>query len=146
MKGLDDVTIYTFLFPIDQLHPDSARKSAIIWCAPDRAKAWDEYFATGKLPNNKGDCATPIAQTAQLGEKLHVTATPTLVFADGSMIPGAIPPDRAREGARPGRGGSEEARGGEEIVSLAPDRTRRRRRGHSRFHQKPVHRHHRVDR
>ncbi len=61
MKGLDNVTIYTFLFPIDQLHPDSARKSAMIWCSPDRVKAWDDWFDAGKLPDNKGDCATPIA-------------------------------------------------------------------------------------
>src|SRR5258708_18404505 len=67
MKGLDNVTIYTFLFPIDSLHPDSARKSAQIWCSADRNKAWDEWFDSGKLPSNKGDCATPIAQTAALG-------------------------------------------------------------------------------
>ena len=91
MKTLDNVTIYTFLFPIPQLHPDSARKSALIWCAPDRSKAWDDWFASGKLPNNKGDCATPLAKTAQLGQKYRVSATPTLVFADGSMVPGALP-------------------------------------------------------
>ncbi len=91
IKRLDNVTIYTFLYPIDQLHPDSARKSAIIWCAADRAKAWDEFFDAGKLPDNKGDCATPIKDTALLGERLHVAATPTLVFADGSVVPGAIP-------------------------------------------------------
>ncbi len=44
IKQLDDVTIYTFLFPIDQLHPDAARKSTLIWCAPDQAKAWDELL------------------------------------------------------------------------------------------------------
>jgi thiol:disulfide interchange protein DsbC len=91
LKKLNDVTIYTFLFPIDQLHPDAGRKSAVIWCSTDRAKAWDEFFASGKLPDNKGDCPTPIKQTASLGEKLHVAATPTLIFADGTVIPGAIP-------------------------------------------------------
>jgi len=91
IRKLNDVTIYTFLFPIDQLHPDASRKSAIIWCAPDRAKAWDDFFASGKLPDNKGDCPTPIKETAALGERLHVSATPTLVFADGSVVPGAIP-------------------------------------------------------
>lgn len=94
MKTLDNVTIYTFLFPIDQLHPDAARKSAQIWCAPDRVKAWDEWFASGKLPANKGDCPTPIAQTALLGQKYRVSATPTLVFADGTVVPGALPLDR----------------------------------------------------
>src|SRR5208283_3483924 len=91
IKQLDDVTIYTFLFPIDQLHPDAARKSTLIWCAPDRAKAWDEYFEAGKLPDNDGQCATPIQETARLGERMRVGATPTLVFADGSVVPGAIP-------------------------------------------------------
>jgi thiol:disulfide interchange protein DsbC len=91
IKQLNDVTIYTFLFPIDQLHPDAARKSNLIWCAPDPAKAWDEYFETGVLPDNDGDCATPIRDTARLGERMRVSATPTLVFADGSVVPGAIP-------------------------------------------------------
>ncbi len=94
LKGVDDVTIYTFLYPIDQLHPDAARKSRIIWCAPDRQKAWDELHASGKLPDNKGECDTPLAATHMLGEKLRVNATPTLVFADGSIIPGALPKDR----------------------------------------------------
>ena len=91
LLGLDNVTLYTFLYPIDQLHPDAARKSRILWCAPDRAKAWDTYFATGKLPPNSGNCGDPVAKTQALGESLHINATPTLIFADGTMIPGALP-------------------------------------------------------
>ena len=91
LKGLDNVTIYTFLFPIDQLHPDAARKSKQIWCAPDKVKAWDEFFASGKVPDNKGDCGDPVAKTQALGNSLKINATPTLVFADGTMIPGALP-------------------------------------------------------
>jgi thiol:disulfide interchange protein DsbC len=94
VQQLDNVTIYTFLLPIDQLHPDAARKSTLIWCAPDHAKAWNDYFDTGTLPDNKGDCATPIKETALLGLRLHVSATPTLVFADGSVVPGALPLDQ----------------------------------------------------
>lgn len=101
LRGLDNVTLYTFLFPIDQLHPDAARKSRILWCAPDRAKAWDTYFATGKLPANKGDCGDPVAKTQALGDSLHISATPTLIFADGTMIPGALPlPQIEKEMAR----------------------------------------------
>ena len=97
MKGLTNVTIYTFLFPIGELHPDAARKSAIIWCSADKVKAWNDFFDTGKLPDNRGDCATPIKDTQALGQRLHVTATPTLLFADGSLIPGAIPLARLEE-------------------------------------------------
>jgi thiol:disulfide interchange protein DsbC len=91
MKGLDNVTIYTFLFPIDQLHPQAAQKSKQIWCSPDRTKAWDEFFEAGKLPDNKGDCANPVAATQALGAKLKIQATPTMILADGSLVPGAVP-------------------------------------------------------
>jgi thiol:disulfide interchange protein DsbC len=94
LQNVDNVTIYTFLYPIDQLHPDAARKSRIIWCAPDRMKAWDDFFATGALPANDGTCDTPLAATQALGQKLRVNATPTLVFADGSIVPGALPAAR----------------------------------------------------
>ena len=93
LKNVDNVTIYTFMYPIDQLHPDAARKQRMIWCAPDRVKAWDDFFANGTLPNNAGDCDNPLAATAALGQKLRVSATPTLVFADGTVIPGALPAD-----------------------------------------------------
>jgi thiol:disulfide interchange protein DsbC len=91
IKGLDNVTIYTFLFPIDQLHPDAARKSKQIWCSPDKARAWDDFFASGKVPDNAGDCGDPVAKTQALGNSLKINATPTLVFADGTLIPGALP-------------------------------------------------------
>ncbi|HZQ60784.1 MAG TPA: DsbC family protein [Casimicrobiaceae bacterium] len=94
LKNVDNVTIYTFVYPIDQLHPDAARKTRIIWCAPDRVAAWDAWFANKTLPDNAGDCETPLAKTYELGQKLHINATPTLVFADGSMIPGALPGPR----------------------------------------------------
>lgn len=91
LKSVDNVTIYTFLFPIDQLHPDAARKSRLIWCAKDRVKAWDEFFVSGALPDNAGDCENPVAATVALGQKMKVNATPTLIFADGTTVPGAIP-------------------------------------------------------
>ena len=91
MAGLDNVTIYTFLFPIDQLHPEAAQKSKQIWCSSDRVKAWDEFFASGKLPDNKGECSNPVAATQALGQKLRIQATPTMILADGSVLPGAVP-------------------------------------------------------
>jgi thiol:disulfide interchange protein DsbC len=96
LKNVDDVTIYTFLFPIDQLHPDAARKSKQIWCSADKVKSWDDFFATGAVPDNKGDCGDPVAKTQALGASLKITATPTLVFADGTIIPGAIPADQIK--------------------------------------------------
>jgi thiol:disulfide interchange protein DsbC len=94
LKSIDNVTIYTFLFPIDALHPDAARKARLIWCAPDRVVAWDDFFKSGALPKNDGTCDNPIAATNVLGQQMGVSATPTLIFADGSITPGAIPAQR----------------------------------------------------
>ena len=91
MQGLDNVTTYTFLFPIDQLHPQAALKSRQIWCSADRTKAWDDYFTSGKLPDNKGECQNPVAALQALGAKLRISATPTMILADGTVVPGAVP-------------------------------------------------------
>jgi thiol:disulfide interchange protein DsbC len=90
-KKIDNVTIYTFLYPIDQLHPDSNQKSKKIWCATDREKAWNEWIVDSKLPDNDGKCDTPLATVAALGAKFHVSATPTIVFSNGHVVPGALP-------------------------------------------------------
>jgi len=94
LKSIDNVTIYTFLYPIDQLHPDAARKAKLIWCSPDQVKAWDAFFESGALPKNDGECENPIAATNALGLKMRVAATPTLVFADGTIVAGAMPAQR----------------------------------------------------
>lgn len=89
--GITDVTIYTFLYPLAGLHPDAANKSRAIWCAPDRSKAWQEWVLNGQLPKGAASCDTPIDEIAELGRKLGISSTPTLIFADGKRVPGAYP-------------------------------------------------------
>jgi len=90
MNKLDNVTIYTFLLPI--LSPDSLEKSNQIWCSSDKAKAWNDWMQDGKAPSAKGDCDTSAVQkTIELGRRLVINGTPTLFFADGERIPGAVP-------------------------------------------------------
>ncbi len=90
MIKLDNVTIYTFLLPI--LSPDSLEKSNRIWCSADKAKAWNDWMIDGKTPTGKGDCDTSSVQkTVELGQKLAVSGTPTIFFADGTRVPGAVP-------------------------------------------------------
>ncbi len=48
LAGLKNVTIYTFLYPI--LSQDSFDKSKAVWCAKDRARAWDDLMVNGKAP------------------------------------------------------------------------------------------------
>lgn len=91
LTSITDVTIYTFLFPLEQLHPDAGNKSRAIWCAPDRSKAWQDWVLNGQLPKAQGTCDTPIEKIAELGKKMNVTSTPTLIFADGKRMLGAYP-------------------------------------------------------
>jgi thiol:disulfide interchange protein DsbC len=93
---LDNVTVYVFLYPI--LSPDSLEKSKQIWCSSDRAKAWNDWMVDGKAPSGKGDCDTAAVQkTIETGRKLAINGTPTIFFADGERIPGAVPLARIEE-------------------------------------------------
>lgn len=90
LQKLDNVTIYTFLYPI--LSEDSVRKSRQIWCAADRAKAWNDWMVEGKAPAGKEDCDTSaVTRNQEYGQKLNITGTPTMFFANGERIPGAMP-------------------------------------------------------
>ncbi|MEM8513465.1 thiol:disulfide interchange protein DsbC [Massilia sp. MP_M2] len=89
LKEIDNVTIYTFMYNI--LSEDSSVKSKNIWCAPDRNKAWDDWMIAGKVPpTTPAACESPNEKVLALGQKLRITGTPAIFFADGSRIPGAI--------------------------------------------------------
>jgi len=90
LQDVDDITIYTFLYPI--LAPDSADKARDVWCAPDPVRAWDDWMLRGKTPP-RGDCETPVDRVLELGQKLMVRGTPALFFGDGSRASGALPRD-----------------------------------------------------
>lgn len=91
LVNITDVTIYTFLYPLEQLHPDAVNKSKAIWCSADRAKAWTDWVMNNQLPKAGTTCDTPVEKIAVLGRRLGVSSTPTLIFADGKRILGAYP-------------------------------------------------------
>jgi thiol:disulfide interchange protein DsbC len=91
LDKVDNITVYTFLYPIEGLHPKAVQMSKQIWCAPDRNKAWEDYITRNTVPNNDGKCANPIDATIALGQKLKVSGTPTLFFFNGQRIPGMVP-------------------------------------------------------
>jgi len=87
---IKDLTVYTFMYPI--LGDDSLKKVKNMWCSADKAKAWDDWMIEGKAaPNAPDSCSTTaIDKVVELGKKYRVSGTPTIIFADGSRIPGAI--------------------------------------------------------
>ena len=88
LQNVDNVTVYLFLYPI--LSPDSAEKSRNLWCAKDRAAAWQDLMVRDKVPE-AGTCDTGAVQrNLAFGKKHKITGTPTVLFADGTRVPGAI--------------------------------------------------------
>ncbi len=86
---LENTTIYTFAVPI--LAADSATKIKQAYCAKDKVAAWNAMMLEGRTPASKGDCATPLAKLVELGQRLNVTGTPTILFTSGRRVPGSIP-------------------------------------------------------
>ena len=88
LQKVSDVTIHMFLYPI--LSPDSTDKSKNIWCAKDRAKTWQDVMVRdAAVPKASCDTAA-IERNVDFGRKHKITGTPTVFFADGSRVPGAI--------------------------------------------------------
>ena len=96
IRTLNNTTIYVFLYPI--LSDDSVNKSTRVWCSKDPSAAWSKLMIDGQaLDNAPEGCKTPISDVLALGQRLSVTGTPTLVFADGRRAPGVIPIDQVEQ-------------------------------------------------
>ena len=89
LQKLDNVTIQHVLYPI--LGEDSKTKSKNIWCAKDRAKAWNDWMINGMTPAAASCDTAPIEANVDFGKKNRITGTPTLFFADGTRVVGAVP-------------------------------------------------------
>ena len=88
LRTLTNVTIYTFLMPLVSLHPAAHRKAVSVWCARDRSAAWHATMWRGEAVP-EADCPHPVDRNVALGERLGINGTPTLIAADGRMLPGA---------------------------------------------------------
>jgi thiol:disulfide interchange protein DsbC len=90
LAKLDNVTIYMFLYPIAALHPEAVERSKRVWCSPNKAKAWDDLMLRNVVPAADPTCGNPIDKLAEFGDKHRINGTPTLIFADGQRVAGAM--------------------------------------------------------
>lgn len=89
LAKINDITIYTFLWPI--LSQDSVDKSRAIWCARDRAKAWDDVMLRGATVQSDGNCVVPFEKNHELTQRFGIRGTPAIFLADGRMLGGFLP-------------------------------------------------------
>lgn len=93
IQTMDNVTVYTFLYPI--LSADSTTKSKQIWCSATPGDAWMDWIADGIKPMGNADCDTKaIDDNVELGQQLRVSGTPTIFLSDGSRIGGYVAADK----------------------------------------------------
>jgi thiol:disulfide interchange protein DsbC len=89
LQKVDNVTVYMFLYPI--LGPDSHDKSRNLWCSKDRAVAWQEFMLRDKAAASATCDTQAITRNVEFGKKYKISGTPTMILADGTRVPGAVP-------------------------------------------------------
>lgn len=90
LQKVDNVTIYMFLYPI--LGADSGEKSKAIWCAKDKGLAWQDWMLREQAaaPAAAMCDVAALGRNVEFGKTYKIQGTPTLIFQDGSRVPGAI--------------------------------------------------------
>jgi thiol:disulfide interchange protein DsbC len=91
LTNLDNLTVYLFLMPLAELHPQAVGLAKDIWCAEDRAKAWSGYMLDGKKPESGKTCDNPVDAIAKLAGELGINGTPAIILSNGRRLEGAVP-------------------------------------------------------
>jgi thiol:disulfide interchange protein DsbC len=93
--GRNDVTRYIFFYPLSSIHPNAEAKVRQVFCADERAKAYEEAM-TGKLDDMKfTPCKSVEADNLlkahmEIGDRVGIAGTGTPLFLiDGQIVNGA---------------------------------------------------------
>jgi thiol:disulfide interchange protein DsbC len=84
------IAIHYMAFPRAGVGSHSYDKAVSVWCASDQRDAMTQA-KLGAEPDPL-QCDNPIEEQYKLGIDLGVSGTPSLLTADGTMIPGYVPP------------------------------------------------------
>ncbi|MBS2132344.1 DsbC family protein (plasmid) [Burkholderia thailandensis] len=112
LAQVKDVTIYRFLYPLESIHPRAKAHSIAIWCADDRLATWKAWMplALSRMVREQpakwpaaasrmrtepklASCRNPVDENEALAASMGVNGTPTLISADGRVMPGAATAD-----------------------------------------------------
>jgi len=97
MDGYNEegIAIHYMAFPRAGIGSESYDKFVSVWCADDQKSALT--LAKNGADPEPEKCPNPVADQYQLGRELGVTGTPAIVTADGTLIPGYMPPAQLRQ-------------------------------------------------
>ena len=85
------VRVRYLFYPRTGPDTESWHKAESVWCSADRNDALTRA-KRGETVKAKPCSPTPVAKDYRLGEELGVQCTPSIVLANGEMLPGYVPP------------------------------------------------------
>jgi thiol:disulfide interchange protein DsbC len=110
LRALDDVTIYTFTYPV--VSPDSIPAAVGTWCGTSdhQAEQWQAYMEGAPAPRQIEPHCEPamdhVRRIVEFGRSHGIRNTPTLVLADGRRVVGAISGPELEEALARAAGGA----------------------------------------
>ena len=80
------------MFPRAGLQSDSYNEAVSVWCSENQPEAMTIAKAGGTVAPHT--CENPVAGQYQLGQRIGVRGTPTMILDTGKVIPGFLPPEK----------------------------------------------------
>jgi hypothetical protein len=88
---IDNITVYYFLLPLENLHPDAINKSKHVWCQGEkRVQVWQDFMLKNKPIPQAAACDDPVEKNIALARQLGVNSTPTIFLENGIRIDGSV--------------------------------------------------------
>lgn len=86
------ISVEYVLFPRGGMDSPSHAAAVSVWCADDRREALT--LAKRGEPVAARICPNPIREEYEIGKRIGIASTPTIVTEDGSLILGYVPPQQ----------------------------------------------------
>ncbi len=87
----DGIQVRYLAFPRTAVGTPSYEKAVSVWCSGNRKDAYDKAMHGDTIPSKT--CINSVASQIQLGQKFGARGTPTIIFQDGSILPGYLAAD-----------------------------------------------------
>ncbi|MBP7900566.1 MAG: DsbC family protein [Gammaproteobacteria bacterium] len=93
-KLLDSgIAVRYVMYPRAGIDSPSYHKTVHAWCQRANKQELDQMMKGGSAPAKLSSCVNPIKQQFELANELGLQGTPSIILADGSLIPGLAPLD-----------------------------------------------------
>lgn len=87
-----DIEFRYLAYPRSGPNTPSYFKAVTVWCSDDKQEAMTIFKSGKQLP--KAECKNPVIDHMAAARAVGVSGTPSLVLANGQMVPGYVEPKR----------------------------------------------------